>query len=135
MGQVYQATDTKLKRQVALKINTDTIDRLGGAWVTRLEGGVSSRATPVVQDDVIGLRRDSGELPTLASNGWDHSVWVKREVSLSSEDKVHVSAEFERFNADDESLGVYQALHIVTNVDGHWGVQSISTITPYWRAT
>ena len=34
-------------------ISTETIDRLGGAWVTRLEGGASSRATPVVKDGVI----------------------------------------------------------------------------------
>ena len=69
--------------------------------------------------------------PTLVGNGWDHSVSLKREVTLSSEDKIHVSAEFERFNADDESLGVYQALYIVTNIDGHWGIQGMSTITPY----
>ena len=69
--------------------------------------------------------------PTLIANGWHHTVLVKREVTLSSEDKIHVSIEFERFNADDDSLGVFQALYIVTNVDGHWGIQGISTITPY----
>ena len=68
---------------------------------------------------------------TLVSNGWDHSRWLKREVTLSSEDKIHVSTEFERFNAEDESLGVYQALYIVTNINGDWGIQGISTITPY----
>jgi quinohemoprotein ethanol dehydrogenase len=36
-------------------ISTDTIDRLGGAWVTRLDGGGSSRSTPVVKDGVIYL--------------------------------------------------------------------------------
>ena len=35
-------------------ISTETVDRLGGAWVTRL-GGASSRATPVVKDGVIYL--------------------------------------------------------------------------------
>ncbi|MCY4505778.1 MAG: pyrrolo-quinoline quinone, partial [Acidobacteria bacterium] len=29
-------------------IDRGTVDRLGGAWVTRLGGGASSRATPVV---------------------------------------------------------------------------------------
>ena len=37
------------------QIAPDTIDRLGGAWVADLPGGVSSRATPVVQDGVIYL--------------------------------------------------------------------------------
>ncbi|MDA1095084.1 MAG: PQQ-binding-like beta-propeller repeat protein [Acidobacteria bacterium] len=36
-------------------ISLDTIDRLGGAWVTRLDGGGSSRSTPVVKDGVIYL--------------------------------------------------------------------------------
>ena len=36
-------------------ITTETVDRLSGAWVTRLEGGASSRATPVVKDGVIYL--------------------------------------------------------------------------------
>lgn len=68
---------------------------------------------------------------TLVSNGWSYSRWLKREVTLSSEDKIHVAMEFERFNAEDESLGVYQALYIVTNINGDWGIQGISTITPY----
>ncbi len=69
--------------------------------------------------------------PTLVNNGWDHSVWLRRDVTLSSHDKVHVSVEFERFKAGGESLGVYQALFILTNVDGHWGVQGVSTLSPY----
>ena len=36
-------------------ITTDTVDRLGGAWVMQPEGGVSSRATPVVKDGVLYL--------------------------------------------------------------------------------
>ena len=36
-------------------IDRETVDRLAGAWVTRLEGGASSRATPVVQDGVLYL--------------------------------------------------------------------------------
>ena len=37
------------------EVNADTVDRLGGAWVTPLPGGASSRATPVVEDGVIYL--------------------------------------------------------------------------------
>lgn len=42
------------------QISTDTIDRLGGAWVTRLEGGGSSRSTPAVKDGVIYLTAGAG---------------------------------------------------------------------------
>jgi alcohol dehydrogenase (cytochrome c) len=37
------------------EVSTETIDRLGGAWVTRLEGGGSSRSTPVVKGGVLYL--------------------------------------------------------------------------------
>ena len=36
-------------------VSTETIDRLGGAWVARLPGGVSSRATPVAAAGVLYL--------------------------------------------------------------------------------
>ena len=36
-------------------VTTATVGRLGGAWVTDLEGGASSRATPVVEDGVLYL--------------------------------------------------------------------------------
>ena len=36
-------------------ISTETVDRLSGAWVTRLEGGASSRATPVVHNGIMYL--------------------------------------------------------------------------------
>ncbi len=68
---------------------------------------------------------------TLVNNGWDYTVWLNREVTLSSPDKIHVTTEFERFKASNESLGKYQALYIVTKIEGKWGVQGISSITPY----
>ena len=36
-------------------VTTETVDRLGGAWVTRLPGGAASRATPVVKDGFLYL--------------------------------------------------------------------------------
>ena len=60
-GQGYPVADwplaggnTSSSRYTTLdQIAPDTIDRLGGAWVAEFPGGVSSRATPVVQDGVI----------------------------------------------------------------------------------
>ena len=37
------------------EISAETIDRLGGAWVTRFPGGAASRATPVVLNGVLYL--------------------------------------------------------------------------------
>ena len=43
------------------EISTDTIDRLGAAWVTRLDGGGSSRSTPVVKDGVLAGFKGSSQ--------------------------------------------------------------------------
>ena len=54
-------------------ITTDTVDRLTGAWVTRLEGGASSRATPVVKDGVLYLTAGANAFAIDARTG--ETVW------------------------------------------------------------
>ena len=54
-------------------IAVDTVDRLGGAWVTRLEGGASSRATPVVKDGVLYLTAGANVFAIDAGTG--EPVW------------------------------------------------------------
>ena len=54
-------------------ITIDTVDRLGGAWVTRLEGGASSRATPVVKDGVLYLTAGANVFAINAGTG--DPVW------------------------------------------------------------
>ena len=54
-------------------ITTETVDRLGGAWVTRLEGGASSRATPVVKDGVLYLTAGASVLAIDGRTG--ETVW------------------------------------------------------------
>ena len=59
----------------------------------------------------------------LTSTGWHHSAWLSRKVILVSEDKVHISTVFQRYDENNNPLKQYQSLYIVTNKDGHWGVQ------------
>ena len=54
-------------------INTDTVERLAGAWVTRLEGGAASRATPVVEDGVLYLTGGANVFAIDAKNG--DTIW------------------------------------------------------------
>ena len=54
-------------------ITTDTVDRLGGAWVTQLEGGAASRATPVVKDGVLYLTAGANIFAIDAATG--DTVW------------------------------------------------------------
>ena len=66
----------------------------------------------------------------LPRSGWDHSHWLTREVTLASENKVHLSTTFQRFNSANEIIGTYSSLYIVTNIDGHWGTQARSSLAP-----
>jgi hypothetical protein len=67
----------------------------------------------------------------LAAIGWDHSHWLSREVVLVSAGKVHVNTVFQRFNANNEPIGTYESLYIVTrDANGHWGTQARSSLAP-----
>ena len=62
-GRNYPAADwpfaggdwTSSRHSTLADVTTENVDRLGAAWVARLPGGVSSRATPVVDDGVLYL--------------------------------------------------------------------------------
>jgi hypothetical protein len=82
---------------------------------------------------VYATRADfSSRLPfqSLAEIGWDHSHWLSRTPILASPEKVHLSTVFQRYNADNELIGTYQSLYIVTKVDGQWGIQARSSMAP-----
>ena len=66
----------------------------------------------------------------LPRSGWDHSDWLTREVTLASENKVHFSTQFQRFNSANELLGTYSSLYIVTRVNDRWGAQARSSLAP-----
>ena len=66
----------------------------------------------------------------LPRTGWDHSHWHRRDVTLASPDKVHIETVVQRFNSSNELIVEFQSLYIVTNVDGHWGVQARSSLAP-----
>jgi len=66
----------------------------------------------------------------LAKTGWDHSHWLERKVVLASPKKVHLATVFQRFNADNQAIGTYESLYIVTKVKGRWGIQARSSLAP-----
>ena len=66
----------------------------------------------------------------LVATGWDHSHWLERRVVMSSPDKVHINTVFQRFNADNQPIGRYESLYIVTRQDGRWGIQARSSLAP-----
>ncbi len=66
----------------------------------------------------------------LPRTGWDHSDWLSRDVVMASAGKVHVQTVFQRYNANNEVIGTYESLYIVTLQDGHWGTQARSSLAP-----
>lgn len=63
----------------------------------------------------------------IAATGWHHSVWKSRKVVQQSSKKVHIAVEFTRFDKDNDEIGTWQSLYIVTHEDGHWGVKARSS--------
>jgi hypothetical protein len=89
----------------------------------------SGRVT--VWDTVDELR--ATYLPLIAQPlepGWHHSTMDQKDVIHSSPDKVHVAVQYTRWTADHQPIAIYQALWVVTCVQGHWGVQVRSSFAP-----
>lgn len=62
-----------------------------------------------------------------AGDGWNETRWDDRTVIHAHPDKVHFAVQFSRWRADGSLIGRYQSIWIVTNQDGHWGVQARSS--------
>jgi hypothetical protein len=56
--------------------------------------------------------------------GWHHSEWVSREVLQVGADKVHVAGSWQRYTADDKPMVGSDITYVVTNQNGHWGIQA-----------
>ena len=66
----------------------------------------------------------------LTATGWDHSAWLSKDVVLVSKNKVHISTVFQRYDKNNNPMKKYQSLYVVTNDEGHWGVQARSSLAP-----
>ena len=61
------------------------------------------------------------------SQGWHHSQWDSREIVQCGPDKVHIAVRFSRFDGENNLIGSYNSLYIVTNKEGVWGIQARSS--------
>ncbi len=66
----------------------------------------------------------------LTATGWGHSAWLSKDVVLVSKNKVHISTVFQRYDKNNNPMKKYQSLYVVTNDEGHWGVQARSSLAP-----
>lgn len=60
---------------------------------------------------------------TLAT-GWRYSRWHSREVLQVSDNKVHIAGRWIRFDENDNPTISSLVTYVITNRDGHWGLQS-----------
>ena len=56
-------------------------------------------------------------------DGWHHSVVDDMQAIFTFPSKAHVTINFRRLRADGSEIGSYHSLYIVTQKDGHWGIQ------------
>ena len=57
------------------------------------------------------------------AKGWDHTDWTTRKLVQQGEDKLHFVTQFTRFDKDNNPIGTYDSLYIVTKKDGRWSTQ------------
>ena len=62
--------------------------------------------------------------------GWHHSAYDYKKIVQSSDNKVHVAVRFTRYRADGSKIASYEAVYVVTRVDGRWGIQARSSFAP-----
>lgn len=65
-----------------------------------------------------------------ASEGWHHSTLDRCEPIHADADKVHFDVAFSRYKADGTRYATHEAIWIITNHAGHWGVQCRSSYAP-----
>lgn len=64
------------------------------------------------------------------AEGWDHSTLDECDVVHESGEKVHFDVTFSRYHEDGTKYATHRSLWVMTNVDGHWGVQGRSSFAP-----
>ena len=68
------------------------------------------------------------DFDVLRGSGWDHSTLDLAEAVQVSADKVHFRVVFTRHTADGSPYTTAPGLYVVTNQNGHWGLQLQSVL-------
>lgn len=63
------------------------------------------------------------DLEAFRQTGWSHTVWDWIEPVQAAADKVHFALQFTRYDLQGNKESTHQALYVLTQQDGRWGVQ------------
>ncbi|MEE1794333.1 hypothetical protein PUR28_26770 [Streptomyces sp. BE308] len=83
---------------------------------------VHDGAVTVWETPEIYIENSTPEVGQLLATGWDHSGWERVELIQTSPDQVHAQVRFARYDSEDEPLGSFESLYVLTRQDGRWGV-------------
>lgn len=67
--------------------------------------------------------------PYLDSLGWGHSEWDQIRVSQCDTSKVHITAQYSRYDVAGNLVQVAETFWIVTKQDDHWGMKFRSSFS------
>ena len=85
------------------------------------------------QNGQVVVRETPDEIATdfdvLRQSGWDHSTLDLAESVHVTPDKVHFRIVFSRYSADGTPYTTAPGLYVITNQNGHWGLQ-LQSILP-----
>ena len=59
----------------------------------------------------------------MRADGWHRSIIDNLEALATFPAKAHVGVNFRRLREDGSEIGAYYSLYIITEIDGHWGIQ------------
>lgn len=66
----------------------------------------------------------SNDVAELAkSKGWAYTKWTTRILVQKSDEKLHFTTQFTRYNAQNKPIGTFDSLYILTKQGGRWGTQ------------
>ena len=58
-----------------------------------------------------------------AGDGWHHSAFEDIQTLAESDTKVHLDAKIVRYNIDDDVIGSFRSLWVITYEDGRWAAK------------
>ena len=86
------------------------------------------------QNGQVVVRETPEEIATdfdvLRQSGWDHSTLDLAEAVHVTPDKVHFRIVFSRYSPDGNPYTTAPGLYVITNQNGHWGLQLQSILPP-----
>jgi hypothetical protein len=63
----------------------------------------------------------------IAKRGWKESKWDRRTLIQKDENKYHYAVQVSRYGQDGKKIATFESFYIITNLEGHWGVQGRSS--------